>query len=43
MYLELNKRQLQGKLIACCNFKDKTFVNLIKLKSLQSYTNQYQN
>lgn len=30
-YLTLNKRQTQGKLIACTNFKDGSFVNLIKL------------
>ena len=31
-YLILNKRQKQGKLIACCNFKDGSFVNLIRLE-----------
>ena len=31
MYLTLNKRQKTGKLIAYCNFKDNSFVNLIKL------------
>ena len=31
MYIALNKRQLTGKLLAGCNFKDGSFVNLIKL------------
>jgi len=31
MDLTLNNRQKKGKLIAYCNFKDGTFVNLIKL------------
>lgn len=29
--LILNKRQTEGKLIACTNFKDGSFINLIKL------------
>ena len=36
-YLALNNRQKAGKLIAYCNFKDGSFVNLIKLD--QSYKN----
>ena len=31
-YLTLNNRQIQGKLIACTNFKDGSFINLIRLK-----------
>lgn len=33
MYQKLSKRELDGKLLACTNFKDGTFVNLIEIKN----------